>query len=342
MCKRGLYLPLVVVLNMALLACSNSAFRSTTPPDWTLGESAKYPNASYVSATGSGPDAERAKDRAMGNLSKVFEAHIIGSTTTSSDTQSHVSSSGENVSRQQRLVQRINVQSEQVIEGIQIVEQWQNAADLTHYALAVINREHVGSILIDEMKRLDKASAFELDAIELQKDDLKRIAAYQRVIELQVTRNSLQKMLKVIDLKGKGLREKWSLVELKALLASALSEIRMSATVRSQNFSGLKQQLEAAMSHAGFSSVQDEAGYTLLAELNLQDPEEKQGWYWQRGTLDIRLIDAVTGVTRGSHSWEMKVSATQQSQLSSRIKQSIDKSLKTELKNAIIDIANAK
>ena len=301
MCKKWCFQLLVMLLTMGLLACSalESIVRSEQAPDWTLGESAKYPNALYVTATGSASDAEKAKDRAMGNLSKVFEAHIIGSTTTSSDTQSQMSSSGEKVSSQQRLMQRINVQSEQVIEGIQIAEQWQNTEDLTYYALAVVNREHVGNIIKNEMIKLDKASEFELNTIKSLKDDLKVVATYQRVTELQKTRNNFQKMLKVIDLKGKGLRERWSLVELKVFLASVLSEIRMSATVQSINFSGLKQQVESAISQAGFSAVQGTADYTLLAEVDLQDVEKKQAWYWQRGSLDIRLIDANSGITRG-------------------------------------------
>lgn len=344
MYKKSCCLTIVLMMYAALTACSGSGsiVRSITPPDWTLGESSKYPTALYVTATGSATDPEAAKDRAMGNLSKVFEAHIVGSTSTSSDTQSKVSSSREEVSSKQRLVQRINVHSEQVLEGIQIAEQWQNTADLTYYALAVIDRKHVGNILKDEIKRLDKDTEFELDAIGSQKDDLKRVAAYQRVIELQETRNNFQKMLKVIDLKGFGVKPKWSLVELKAFSASALEEIRISVNVYPQGINGLKQQLQAAMSHAGFPAVKAKADYTLLAEVNLHDPEEKQGWYWQRGTLEIRLIDALSGVTRGSHSWDLKASATEKSQLLARFKQAIDKSLRAELKGVLIDIADAK
>ena len=342
MLKKLCYLSILVTLYTALLACSSAIVRSKTPPDWTLGESAKYPHVLYVTATGSGSDVESARDRAMGNLSKVFEARIVGTTVTSTDTQTQLTSEGEKVSRKQRLVERVNVHTDKVLEGIEVVEQWQNTADLTYYALAVINREHVGGILKNEMRRLDKDTEFELDAIESEKDDLKRIAAYQRVINLQEARSNIQKTLKVIDLTGKGMRPRWSLVELKAYAASSLAEIRVSTQVTSSDISGLQQQLEAAMAHAGFPAVEEGADYTFLAETELQDSEKNQGWYWLRGTLEIRLIDAKSGVSRGSHAWSLKASATQKSQLMSRFKLAIDKSLKTELKSILISIADAR
>ena len=98
MLKKLCYLSILVTLYTALLACSSAIVRSKTPPDWTLGESAKYPHVLYVTATGSGSDVESARDRAMGNLSKVFEARIVGTTVTSTDTQTQLTSEGEKVS----------------------------------------------------------------------------------------------------------------------------------------------------------------------------------------------------------------------------------------------------
>lgn len=343
MIRRWCYLSTLLALFSVLLACSGSSslVRSSTPPDWTLGESAKYPHALYITATGSSSEPESAKDRAMGNLAKVFESHIVENSTTLSDTRSRRTSGSEEVEVEQRLVRRINIRSNKVFEGLRIAEQWQNSADLTYYALAVIERQHASNMLQNEMKRLDKDSAFELNSIRSQKDDLKRISAYQRVTRLQEARNNLQKLLKVVDLKGKGLPTKWSLVELKALAASALTEVKMSAYVHPQGLAGLKQQLQAAMSNAGFPAVDGKADYTLLAEVELQDPQKNQGWYWLRGSLEVRLIDASSGVTRGRHSWSLKVSATQQSQLMSRFKKEIDKTLKKNLHDLLIEIADS-
>lgn len=353
-CKPIQHFSIIFIVCAILSACSglNTIAISKIPPDWVLGEPAKYPNALYLSATGSASDVESAKDLAMDNLAKIFESHIVGSTTTTSDTQSQTVSSGtklsgEEVSIKQRLLRRVNVRTDKVLAGIQIAEKWRSVSDSTYYALAVINRQKAGNILRNEMQKLDKDTAFELDAIESQKDDLKRISAFQRIINFQEERNNLQKTLKVIDLKGKGIKQKWHLVELKAFAASALSEIKMSAYVQPQGHSvaeqlGLKLTLQAAMSHAGFPAVDGNADYTLLAEVDIQGPQKKQGWYWQTGTLEIRLIDAKSGITRGSHSWELKVSASQQSQLLSRFKQMLGKTLKAELKSVLIGIADAK
>ena len=61
-----------------LVGCTQSASRikGGDQPDWLIGEPASYPNSSYVSATGSASKAELAKDRALGNLAKIFELQV--------------------------------------------------------------------------------------------------------------------------------------------------------------------------------------------------------------------------------------------------------------------------
>lgn len=264
----------------------------------------------------------------MGNLAKVFESHIHESSTSSSDTRSQVSSGNEKVSIKQRMVQRINISTDQNLEGIRIAEQWQNNTDLTYHALAVLDREHAGNMIRDEMNVLDRDTAFELNAMPSQNDGLKKIAAYQRIIHLQESRNSLQNTFKVIDLNGKGKTPQWNITELKVQQAKALTELRMTAFVQPDGYAGLKQQLQAVMSQAGFASVGDRADYTLLAEVDLNEIRQQQGWFWLRGTLKLRLIDVKSGVTRGSHSWALKTSATQKTQLKSRFDKVIDITLK--------------
>lgn len=341
MLVRSFIYSLFLIIAAQLTGCadSTSIVRSKTPPDWAVGDSSKYPESLYIRATGSASSAETAKDRAMANLAKIFELHIEENSTTSIETQSVTSANQETTSNQQRLAQRINIRTDKVLEGIRIAELWQNVSDLTYFALAIIDRKFVGKLLENEIQRYDDDSAYLLNGIGTQKDNLKRIASYQRVIQLQDERSELQKTLKIIDLRGEGMPSRWSLVELKAIAASVLTEISMSAYVHSDQPQSLKQQLEAAMSSAGFPAVSGRSDYTLLIELDSDDVENNEGWYWQRGVLSIRLINASTGVTRGSHSWPLKASSTRESQLHSRFNLEIENTLKNDLKAALIEMA---
>jgi len=343
MSKLWRYLFLMLVLCGVVLGCSNSGsiLRSKIAPDWVSGESTLYPQKLYVTATGSASEPERAKDRAMGNLARIFEARIVATSSTTSDTESRISAGEEKADSKQRLAERINVHTDKLLEGLRIAELWQNTEDLNYHALAILERKHAGNMLRQEINNLDKDSAFELTAIDSQPDDLKRIATYQRVIQLQESRNNIQKTLKVIDLEGKGVTNKWSLVELQALSAKAMAGVKLAADVEPGALKGLVLILQSAISHAGFMAVETKADYTLSAEVDIQNPEHENNWYWQRGLLTIRLTEADSGVIRGSHSWPLKVSSTRQSQLLSRFKHEIDKTLKKELKDIMIRMAGA-
>ena len=64
----------------------------------------------------------------------------------------------------------------------------------------------------------------------------------------------------------------------------------------------------------------------------------KEGWYWLRGTLAVRLTDP-DGTILGNKSWPLKVSSVQQSQLNERMLAEIDRKLKSELKSAVLGFA---
>jgi hypothetical protein len=69
-----------------------------------------------------------------------------------------------------------------------------------------------------------------------------------------------------------------------------------------------------------------------------QDVMQKEGWYWLRGTLNLRLANP-EGTILGNQSWPVKVSSLQQSQLNQRMLAEIDKRLKNELKSAVLGFA---
>lgn len=330
-----------------LTACTDERLRSAIAPDWVTGESVKYPNSLYVTATGSAESPESARDRAMGNLAKVFEARIVGSSTTRSDTRTHRTGQVETVEQEQRLRQHVNVHAEKVLEGIKIAELWHDQVNGQYFALAVINREQIGNLLKTEISQLDRDTAFELMSTEKQKDSLRRVAAFQRIIRLQQSREKIQKLLKIIDLKGKGLPQKWSLTELETEFSRSLAAIKLSVSVSRDKLGSerrleLLQQLRAAMAHAGITETRTGAEFELIAEAEMQEVTRSQGWFWQRGNLQIRLVEVANGITRGSFSWQLKASATQESQLASRYSQLLEKTLKSGLRDALVGIAGAR
>ena len=160
---------LPIILLTGLLGCTQTV-AAASKPEWIEGEAKMYPNEQYLVASGSASTPELAKDRALGNLAKIFETQIRESTTTQSDTKVQVKDGNENYSKDIRLAQQINIHTDKVIQGARIAESWLDKAVQTHYALAVLDRSQAGNNMRDEMRRLDDETSAELNRSAAQSD----------------------------------------------------------------------------------------------------------------------------------------------------------------------------
>ena len=330
----------LVVSCAALAACSQSPrmVNGDGQPGWIRGEPADYPHASYVYATGTAAEAEVAKDRALANLAKIFELQIRESSTTTQDVQTHKADGAESVQSSARVASKVNVHTSKMMNGVRIAEQWQNPGDLTHYALAVLDRAQAGSSVRDEISRLDREIAFTLANSDEHGDPLQRIADLQVAIVMQMERNALQKTLKIIDLSGRGKPSSWNLSELKTQQMQLLQSLNIRGGVLADPVGELDKVLQGAMSNAGFTQSATGAAFTLWVSMQTQDALKKQGWYWLRGTLSIHLADA-EGTVLGNRTWPLKVSSQQRDQLNHRMLAEVDRKLKSDLKQTVLDFA---
>jgi len=324
---------------LVITGCMQSApVVNANQPDWVNGEPLSYPNSQYVVATGSASNPERAKDRALANLSKVFELHIRESSTTRLDTHVSIKNDSESVNKSQRINQNINIQTNKIIDGARVAEQWKSP-DLTHYALAVLDRHQAGNNIRGEMDRLDKETDFELSNVESKPNPLLKVAVYQRVLGLQEKRDTLQKTLKVIDLSGQGSKSKWNRADLRARMEASLSALNMRPKILQDTTGGLDKLLKGAMSKSGFpESSTASNSYLLAAGLEMQSPFVKQDWHWLRATLTLRLTSP-EGKVLGNKTWPLKVSSGNQGTLNSRMMSKVEKMLNQQLKATIMGFA---
>jgi len=331
---------LKILLSILLLtACMQSTAVMSTGdmPQWVRGEPDLYPNFKYLSATGSASKAEQAKARALSNLAKIFEVQIREVSTTTQDTKSHRQDGVETVESNARIASKVNLKTDKMVQGARIAEQWQNSADLTYHALAVLDRTQAGNNIRSEMNRLDEETQHALDQQKQRTAPLLKISDLHKANTLQQDRQILQKTLKIIDVKGKGSPAQWNLAELNEQLQRSLRALPLQATVTTDDIGGLQNILQGAASKAGFNV--GSTGYKLTASLETQVPIVKGDWHWLRATLKIELIakDGVTVI--GYQSWPLKVSASSPSQLNARMLKEVDKKLKKELLNSVLEFA---
>ena len=330
----------LILLCLLVSGCTQSTGILTTgdKPDWLSGEPRDYPNASYLYATGSASKAELAKDRALGNLAKIFELQIRESSTTSQDVKSYLADGEETVTSSARIASQVNISTDKMIQGARVAELWQNEDDLAYYALAVLDRSQASANIRDEMSRLDSEISFTMTSVDNQQDPLIKIADLQNAINMQTERTVLQQSLKVIDLQGRGKPSSWNVAALKHQQTQALRSLDMKGVVTEDSIGELESMLHGAMAYAGFKQSSAVNGYTLSSSMVTEDVLLKAGWYWLRGTLNLQLAKP-DGTVLGNKSWPMKVSAVQQSQLGSRMRAEVDEKLKKELKNSVLEFA---
>lgn len=327
--------PAAAFLGAILLATGCAAIRDDVPPDWVSGKSARYPDAKYLIGRGQAPDPEGARNRARADLAQIFETSVKVET---SDV-TRFSSSGGRANKPQLeadVSRRIVTRTEQIIQGIQIAEVWQDPQTRMHHALAILPRQQAAAALRQDIERLDGATRSYVGQARESTDLLQKVAAASRALETQAARDASQKALRVIDTTGRGVEPEFNSGELAADLDSLLRRIR----VRPQADRGLEPMLSGALSAAGFmpDSASD-APYVLTGSLQLDDLGLIDRWYWVRGILEIRLAEGASGKIRGTKRWEVNGSGREKASAQRRALDQADELLRQELRSTILGFA---
>jgi len=307
---------LAALLSCALLTAGGCASQPSMP-DWVNGTPKKYQAEQYLIGRGQAATPEEAKDRARADLAKIFEVSVavdsedIQTYSQKSDAKTVDKKAAGDYSAQAS--RRIVTRTDQIIQGIQIVEGWQDPATKAQHALAVLPRLQAGTGLRQEIDRLDAATRKYLEQARASSDILVKIGAANQALEAQIERAAYQKSLRIVDPTGRGAESEWNTAQLNADLTDLLKRVRVAPRMAPGAPEGLSTMVSGALAAAGFLiETGEKPDYILHAKLPLEDLGMQQGWYWQRGVLEVTLTEVATSRVRGNKRWDIKVSAQQQ------------------------------
>lgn len=327
---------LAAMLGCALLTATGCASQPSMP-DWVNGTSKQYQSEQYLIGRGQAAAPEEAKDRARADLAKIFEVSVA---VDSEDVQSF-SQKTEGKAEDKKTAgdysaqasRRVVTRTDQIIQGIQIVELWQDPVTKTQHALAVLPRLQAGTGLRQEIERLDAATRKYLEQARASSDMLIKIGAANQALEAQIERAAYQKSLRVVDPTGRGTESEWNTAKLNADLTELLKRVRVAPRMAPGGPEGLSTVVSGALAAAGFLiETGEKPDYILHAKLPLEDLGLQQGWYWQRGVLEVTLTEVATSRVRGNKRWDIKVSAQQQETARQRALDQAGTILKKELR----------
>ena len=333
---------LTVVFAAAVLLVGGCATKPTQP-DWIAGDGAKYKSTQYLIGRGQASTMEEAKDRARADLAKIFQVAVAVDSEDVQRFKSDASVAGGAGQYAGESSRRITTRTEQIIRGIQIAEIWQDPLSKNQHVLAVLPRLQAAAALRQEINQLDDATQGSVDQSKKNSDLFIKIAAASKAVESQLEREGLQKSLQVVDITGRGVESKYSSGRLKTDMDDLLKRVRVAPQVLEGSTPGLDEVVAGALSQAGFMiDTGEKPDFLLKASLKLTDLGLKEGWYWQRGNLEISVSEAATGRVRGTQRWPIKSSAAEKSTAIRRALDEADAILKKELGATIIGMATSR
>ena len=327
----------------ALIATGGCASRPGIP-DWVNGPAEKYSGEQYLVGRGQAATAEEAHDRARADLAKIFEVAVavesedIQTFSRKSDgAAKNAKLAGEYAAQASR---RLTTRADHIIEGIQIAEVWQDPLTRTQHALAVLPRLPASQRLRQEIERLDAATRKYLDESRAAADILMKIGAAQHALEAQRERAGYQKSLRIVDPTGRGAESEWNTARLGADLADLLRRVRVAVQTAPDAPPGFAAAVGGAVADAGFLiATGEKPDYVLIANLALEDLGLRDGWYWQRGALEVTLRETAVDRVRGSRRWDVKVSAQDHAVSRQRALDQAAAFLKKDLRQTLIGFA---
>ncbi len=340
------------IIGIAVIALTGCATKATQP-DWVTGESDNYQRTEFLLGRGQASTQEEAKDRARADIAKVFQVAV---TVASEDMQrfktqtknDQAASDGaqedgnpnQNGQYENQYSRRITTRTEQVIRGIQIAELWHDPATHNHHVLAILPRLQAVNNLRQEINELDEITRRHISHAQNHTDLFLKIASASLALASQHAREAVQKSLQVVDRTGQGVATTLSSGQLQASLGELLRRVKLASLTAADAPPGLAEIVAGALAHAGYLlEDQKQAEFIVRAQLNLTDLGLQEGWYWQRGHLEITLSEAASGRVRGTQRWLIKSSAPDKNGAAKRAMNQVDTVLKLEMGAAIIAMA---
>lgn len=306
---------------IGLLAASlHLAACATQVPDWIDNPAARYADSQYLSATGEADQRQAAADRALANLAKIFEVQIADSSLDFSSASISSGEAGAVSSNEQRLSRTITTEARQVVEGAKVVEYHETELGRIH-ALAVLDKQAAASRFRQSILQSDRKIDSLMQYASLQAPNV--VAALNALDQArleQIKREQVNSHLMVVD-DGRGVKSSHGVAGIEDTLRKALATLRCDVEASDPS---VKMELQRAVAQLGIQ-IQPGAQLRFTGLMDTTAPEQRQGWYWIRGSYELILSDGDQVLAK--QRWPVKASATAESLVGQRLRDTVNRDL---------------
>lgn len=288
------------LLCLCLLTLCAAAGPRNPRPDWTEGQSMEYPRERYIVGVGLADDRASAEDRARGEIARVFSSLVTVNTSLLESESNEKNGKAEKSNFSQSVSQNVQTASKKLLEGVEVVENWQDEATRQHYALAVLERSKGIVMLTDKIKDFDKQAQEWKSQLEQSTERLPKVRAGMKLLAVLKARAELNSELRVLDAGGKGIPSLIDEAQVRPAAAKAISELEVyvdvtggsgdqveTAVVKGLNSFGLQ---AANIKSSGVPDIIVEGKVSTKA----MDSGDDKRWKWARSSATVSLKDGRT------------------------------------------------
>jgi len=326
--------PLFLLLALAALVACAASPQQQQVDSWNQLQN-RYPREQFLTAVGEGATLEAAQQQALFNLGQNFSVRVTGVTQSSNRLTSVKSEGEEQVETSVTLHTRVRRHTDQLVQGAEVYP-----ADLvgeTYRALAVLEktkgRRILSSQLFELENRIDDALA-QTDKLGDQR--LESAGWLQRAIELAEVRDQRHQQLVVLG--GASLPLDPSRAQLSQQLTQHIRALPFDIAFGGATHEEQQTVITNALAKIGIRQAQGKADYSLVVNLDQQQPFSRDGLHWQRAALRMQLRHM--DKPQGEIGWELKSVAQQAGQLQSRMDQRIADTIEKKLIDELIALAS--
>ena len=264
--------------------------------DWVDGTSKAYPATRYLTGIGSGTDRGRAEDNARAEIAKVFESHINTNTKVQQEYLKVVSKGQDREVSQVNVQDMVQVSSQKVLSGIQIVEVYrQTRPKELFYALAVLDRRQAMPMLTNKIQTLDHEIKVLMNQSSKETKNLQKLKILTSALQKHLLRQTHEAELAVVNPSGRGLPAPIGFEEINRSLTDILTkEFRIYVAVSGDRVGEIKKSLSEGLTKEGFVLTNDlkHAGVAVKGQVTIKPLEHGDNkWRYVRWRTAFELVN---------------------------------------------------
>lgn len=303
-------------------------------PDWISGEALEWPRQRYVLGVGVADDRATAEDRARAEISRVFSTQVEARTSAYAAETSTSGTGRDRTVQERNVVDDTQSFTAKVLEGVQIVETWQDPTTRQVYALATLDRRQAAARLRDALATLDAEAGRHASAMGGED----RVAAATGALRWRGVQRRKQPVL--ADLRVVVPDEKQPRMDpaLEAKATEALGRLDVVVHVEGDRERTVEAGVGRALASMGMrprAGTEAAAGDVKVSvQVSVEDLGEKDGWYLTRAAGAVTAA-ATAG---GKHLAQVRItergSATLQGESAPRALKRLADAIATKLPEA--------